>query len=69
MSEGQRILVVDDESGIRTLLRRLFEKKGYAVGVAGTAAEALEQAGEGFYNLAVLTSSSRMPQASNSSRL
>ncbi|MBT3375038.1 MAG: hybrid sensor histidine kinase/response regulator [Lentisphaerae bacterium] len=54
MSEGQRILVVDDESGIRTLLRRLFEKKGYAVGVAGTAAEALEQAGEGFYNLAVL---------------
>lgn len=54
MSERERILVVDDEPGIRTLLMRLFEKQGYETSAAGTAAEALNRAREGFFNLAVL---------------
>lgn len=54
MPDHERILVVDDEPGIRTLLARLFTNQGFETVVAGTGAEALERAGEAFFNLAVL---------------
>lgn len=36
-----RILVVDDDAGIRVMLRELLEEEGYTVSVAGDGAEAL----------------------------
>jgi two-component system, NtrC family, response regulator AtoC len=41
------VLVVDDESLLRWSLRERFEQDGYTVVEAGTAAEALQQAGAG----------------------
>lgn len=38
---SQRILVVDDERGITTMLRMIFESKGWEVLTASSAAEAL----------------------------
>ena len=38
-----RILVVDDEIGIRELLKEILEDSGYAVGTAATGAEAQER--------------------------
>ncbi|WP_052519300.1 hybrid sensor histidine kinase/response regulator [Archangium violaceum] len=40
---GVRVLVVDDEQGIRELLRALLEERGAVVSSASSAAEALEQ--------------------------
>jgi DNA-binding response OmpR family regulator len=42
-SGQRRILVVDDEEPVRTLLRECFELESYAVEEASTAAEALER--------------------------
>ncbi len=42
-SAQRRILVVDDEEPVRTLLRDCFELEGYAVEEASTAAEALQR--------------------------
>jgi PAS domain S-box-containing protein len=38
---GQTVLLVEDESGLRELARRLLERQGYKVILAGNAAEAL----------------------------
>lgn len=43
-SHPKRILVVDDEPDIAALIRRYLERGGYAVSVAGTAAEAFRSA-------------------------
>jgi CheY-like chemotaxis protein len=40
--ESQSVLVVDDDSAIRTMLRRLFRLEGFSVEVAATPEEALE---------------------------
>jgi two-component system, OmpR family, response regulator len=42
-SGSRRILVVDDEAPVRTLLRDCLEMEGYVVEEAGTAAEAMER--------------------------
>ncbi len=39
-NRGERILVVDDEAGIRATLSGILEDEGYAVAAVGTAAEA-----------------------------
>ncbi len=41
-----RILIVDDEESIRSILRQLFEYEGHDVAMAGSANEALEQLAE-----------------------
>ncbi len=41
-SRGERILLVEDDSGVRELTRVLLEEFGYAVSCAETAADALE---------------------------
>ena len=38
----KKILIVDDEISILNLFKKAFERKGYAVGTAETAEEALE---------------------------
>ena len=39
--QGQRVLVVDDELGIRNIVRRMLERAGYQVVVAADGAEGL----------------------------
>jgi len=48
-----KILVVDDEPGIRRALRRLVEKRGWEVVEAGTAEEALEVVRQGGIDAAI----------------
>jgi CheY-like chemotaxis protein len=38
-----RILIIDDEQDVRTYLRTLFQKEGYAVDAAGNGDEGLER--------------------------
>lgn len=45
-SERRRILIVDDECGMRRTLRRIMVAKGYDVRVAGNGQEAIEIASE-----------------------
>ncbi len=54
MSEVPRILVVDDDPKIRTVLRRGLAYEGYRVVEAGTGEEGLEKAREHLPNLVVL---------------
>jgi len=58
----QRILVVDDEQDIRTMLKILLTKEGYAVDTASGGFEALGKIKETFYPLIV--SDIRMPDIS-----
>ena len=53
-SEAPRILLVDDEESIRTLLTYPLRKDGYEVVVARTGQEALDRFGEGQFDLVVL---------------
>ena len=39
---SHRILVVDDEQGVREALRQLLEYEGYTIGLAGSGSEALD---------------------------
>ena len=48
------ILVVDDDTKIRTLLRRCFEGEGYRVTEAGSGAEAVERLAAGAFDLVTL---------------
>jgi len=43
--QSERILLCEDEEGIRHTTRRILEAEGYAVLVAGSAEEAIEAAG------------------------
>ncbi|KYG59588.1 response regulator [Planococcus maritimus] len=38
----KRILIVDDQQGIRLLLKEVFEREGYETWIAGSGREALE---------------------------
>lgn len=42
---GKRILVVDDQAGIRRLLYEAFSEQGYEVDLAASGVEALEKVG------------------------
>lgn len=50
----QHILVIDDEAPIRELLHSYFDKHGYNVSTAGSAAEALRVTAENRFDLAIL---------------
>ena len=39
-----RVLVVDDDAGIRSIVAELLEDEGYTVDTAGDGAEALQRA-------------------------
>ena len=54
MSQGNRILVVDDEERIRRLLRMYLEKEGYIIEEAEEGESALRMALQEEYDLIVL---------------
>ena len=54
LDERARILVVDDDEGIRKVLKKILEEEGYAVDTAEDGEEAIEKATEKFYNLALI---------------
>jgi two-component system response regulator AtoC len=54
MGEHARILVVDDDESIRTVLTAILEEKGYTVDAAGSGNEGIEKTKTNFYNLALI---------------
>jgi len=54
LRERKRILVVDDDSSIRTTISLLLEAEGYIVDAVETGQEAIEKAQVNYYNLALL---------------
>jgi len=54
MVRNARILVVDDDDGVRKVLRANLEKEGYFVETAETGMEALRKLLSSFYNLALI---------------
>jgi DNA-binding NtrC family response regulator len=52
--EQERILVVDDEPGVRNVLQRVLEQAGYEVATTDNGAEALYQISEGEVNILLL---------------
>ncbi|MBP3375560.1 MAG: response regulator transcription factor [Clostridia bacterium] len=54
MADRNKILIADDESDIRKILRLLLQKKGYEVCEATNGAEAIERAREGDVDLIVM---------------
>jgi DNA-binding NtrC family response regulator len=54
MVEHARILVVDDDESIRTVLTAVLQEKGYIVDTAGSGNEGIEKTKTSFYNLALV---------------
>lgn len=54
MGEPARILVVDDDEGIRKTLATILEDQGYVVDTAENGKEAIEKSNIKFYNLALI---------------
>ena len=54
MKERARILVVDDDENIRSVLSTVLEEKGYEVDTARNGREAIEKSKHHFYNLALI---------------
>ena len=54
MSGRVRILVVDDEKGVRNVLATILEKEGYVVDTAQNGKEAIEKSNANFYNLVLI---------------
>src|ERR1700677_3836585 len=50
----QRLLIVDDEPGIRAFVGRALNAAGYSTDCVATGAEALSQAATGHYDLIIL---------------
>ena len=50
---GERLLIVDDDGEMRDLLRKVLEKEGYRVSVAGDGREALVVLARGTFDLVV----------------
>jgi DNA-binding NtrC family response regulator len=54
MGERPRILIVDDDEGIRTVLATVLEEKGYTVDTAKYGKEGIEKTKTNLYNLALI---------------
>ncbi|RJS76309.1 response regulator [Candidatus Bathyarchaeota archaeon] len=54
MKERARILVVDDDENIRSVLSTVLEEKGYEVDTARNGREAIEKSKHHFYNLVLI---------------
>jgi DNA-binding NtrC family response regulator len=54
MGENPRILVVDDDEGIRKTLATILKEEGYVVDMAQNGQEAIDKTYKNFYNLALI---------------
>ena len=54
MNKSIRILVVDDDDSIRTVLKAILEDEGYIVDLAKNGKEAIEKSNIIFYNIALI---------------
>ncbi len=54
MGEHSRILIVDDDESIRTVLSTILSDEGYSVDTARTAKEAVKKSNTKLYNLALI---------------
>lgn len=54
MDKRARILVVDDDEGIRKVLKTILEEEGYDVDTAKNGKEAIRKTKREFYNLALI---------------
>ena len=54
MGNPTRILVVDDDEGIRNSLATILKDEGYTVDVAKNGSEAIEKSRVAFYNVALI---------------
>jgi DNA-binding NtrC family response regulator len=54
MGEHARIIIVDDDEGIRETLTVILQEEGYQVDTAESGKEAIEKSRTGFYNLALI---------------
>lgn len=54
MSESPRILVIDDEEGIRRTISTILADAGYVVDTVENGKQAIERAEANFYNLALI---------------
>jgi len=54
MSESARILVIDDEEGIRRTISMTLKREGYVVDTAENGKQAIERSKANFYNLALI---------------
>ena len=61
MPEPRRVLVVDDDSGIRTLVGRVLERAGWLVVDAGDGAQALEILERGKVDIDLVLTDVSMP--------
>ena len=54
MGERTRILVVDDDEGVRKVLKTILEEEGYVVDTSKNGKEAIRKSNAKFYNLALI---------------
>ena len=54
MDEAARILIIDDDENIRSVLATILEDEGYIVETADTAKRGIEKSEKEFYNLALI---------------
>jgi DNA-binding NtrC family response regulator len=54
MGEHARIIIVDDDEGIRKTLAAILQEEGYQVDTAESGKEAIEKTNAKFYNLALI---------------
>lgn len=54
MSTAVKILIIEDDEKIRTVLKTILEQKGYTVDVAKNGNEAIERIGTASYKLALI---------------
>ena len=54
MDKPARILIIDDDENIRTVLQTILEDEGYVIETADTAQKGIEKSQKGFYNLALI---------------
>jgi DNA-binding NtrC family response regulator len=54
MEKPARILIIDDDENIRTVLQAILEDEGYVIDTADTAKKGIEKSEQAFYNLALI---------------
>jgi two-component system, NtrC family, nitrogen regulation response regulator NtrX len=54
MEKPARILIIDDDENIRTVLQAILEDEGYVIETADTARKGIEKSEKTFYNLALI---------------